>query len=247
MNDQVGNTTTSPVNTSQPSANPSAAALPRVVLETGPNPKHCIVWLHGLGADGYDFVAVAKELDQLGLPATRFVFPHAPKIPVSINGGYVMPAWYDIRHTALDREEDEAGVRQSQAQIEALVEEQLALGFAAHNLVLAGFSQGGAIAYQVALRGQHALAGVLALSTYMPCAGSLAQEQTLQSQSTPFFVGHGNQDTVVPTARGQHAANQLKSRGLSVAWHTYPMAHSVCAEEVQDIAAFLKQVFNNAA
>ncbi|HEX4879864.1 MAG TPA: carboxylesterase, partial [Limnobacter sp.] len=126
-----------------------------VTVETGPNPAMCVIWLHGLGADGYDFVPIVKELEQMGLPATRFVFPHAPQIPVSINGGYVMRAWYDIRNVDLQRQEDEAGIRASQASIEALIEAQIAAGFAPNRIVLAGFSQGGAITYQTGLRSKH--------------------------------------------------------------------------------------------
>ena len=148
-----------------------------VVVETGPNPSGCVIWLHGLGADGYDFVPIVKELEQLGLPSTRFVFPHAPKIPVSINGGYVMRAWYDIRNVDLQRQEDEAGVRQSQATLESLIEDQIALGFKPGQIVLAGFSQGGAIVYQTGVRIAHKLAGLIALSTYLPCEGSLNAEQ----------------------------------------------------------------------
>jgi phospholipase/carboxylesterase len=166
-------------------------------------------------------------------------------MPVSINGGHVMPAWYDIRHNAIEREEDEPGIRQSQVQVQALINEQVAQGFAAHNIVLAGFSQGGAIAYQVALRSPQALGGVVALSTYMTCLETLAQEHTLESKTIPCFIGHGTQDTVVPLERGKHAADLLKSRNQTIEWHTYPMAHSVCAEEVQDIATFLQRCFVN--
>ena len=213
-----------------------------VVVETGPNPTGCVIWLHGLGADGYDFVPIVKELEQLGLPNTRFVFPHAPKIPVSINGGYVMRAWYDIRNVDLQRQEDEAGVRQSQATLESLIEDQIASGFKPGQIVLAGFSQGGAIVYQTGVRTAHKLAGLIALSTYLPCEGSLNAELNTNNRDTPVLAAHGEQDNIVLIERGEKAVKLLKDKGFSVDWHTYPMAHSVCGEEVVEIAEFLKKV-----
>lgn len=213
-----------------------------VVVETGPNPTGCVIWLHGLGADGYDFVPIVKELEQLGLPNTRFVFPHAPKIPVSINGGYVMRAWYDIRNVDLQRQEDEGGIRQSQASIEQLIAEQIALGFPAEKIVLAGFSQGGAIAYQVGLRSQHQLAGLVALSTYLPCETTLDAELNAANLKLPVMAAHGEQDNIVLMERGEKAVTLLRSKGVEVQWHSFPMAHSVCGEEVVEIAKFLKAV-----
>lgn len=213
-----------------------------VVVETGPNPTGCVIWLHGLGADGYDFVPIVKELEQLGLPNTRFVFPHAPEIPVSINGGYVMRAWYDIRNVDLQRQEDEAGVRQSQATLESLIEDQISLGFQSNQIVLAGFSQGGAIVYQTGVRTAHKLAGLIALSTYMPCEGSLDAELNTINLDTPVLSAHGEQDNIVLMERGEKAVKLLTEQGFSVQWHTYPMAHSVCGEEVVEIADFLKKV-----
>ena len=212
------------------------------MVETGPNPTGCVIWLHGLGADGYDFVPIVKELEQLGMPNTRFVFPHAPKIPVSINGGYVMRAWYDIRNVDLQRQEDEAGVRQSQATLESLIEDQIALGFKPGQIVLAGFSQGGAIVYQTGVRTAHKLAGLIALSTYLPCEGSLNAELNENNTDTPVLAAHGEQDNIVLMERGENAVKLLKDKGFSVDWHTYPMAHSVCGEEVVEIADFLKKV-----
>jgi phospholipase/carboxylesterase len=216
--------------------------LERVTVETGPNPVGCVIWLHGLGADGYDFVPIVKELQQLGIPPTRFVFPHAPQIAVSINSGYVMPAWYDIRNVDLQRQEDEDGVRASQAAIERLIDEQVALGFDASQIVLAGFSQGGAITYQLGLRGKHKLAGLMALSTYLPCESSLEAELNPACSSVPVLAAHGTQDDIVLMSRGEKAASLLKEKGFDVEWHTYPMGHSVCGEEVVAIAAFLKRV-----
>lgn len=213
-----------------------------VVVETGPNPSACVIWLHGLGADGYDFVPIVKELEQMDLPNTRFVFPHAPKIPVSINGGYVMRAWYDIRNVDLQRQEDEGGIRQSQATLESLINDQIALGFKAEQIVLAGFSQGGAIVYQTGVRTQHKIAGLIALSTYLPCENALDAELNPENSTIPVLAAHGTQDNIVLIERGEKAVNLLKSKGFDVQWHSYPMAHSVCGEEVVEIANFLKKV-----
>lgn len=213
-----------------------------VVVETGPNPAGCVIWLHGLGADGYDFVPIVKELEQMNLPNTRFVFPHAPKIPVSINGGYVMRAWYDIKNVDLQRQEDEGGIRQSQATVEQLVNDQIALGFTPDKIVLAGFSQGGAIVYQTGLRTRHKLAGLIALSTYLPCEETLDTEFNLANLNIPVLAAHGEQDNIVLIERGEKAVNLLRSKGVDVEWHSYPMAHSVCGEEVVEIANFLKKV-----
>ena len=213
-----------------------------VVVETGPNPTACVIWLHGLGADGYDFVPIVKELEQMGLPSTRFVFPHAPKIPVSINGGYVMRAWYDIKNVDLQRQEDEGGIRQSQATIEQLIEDQIALGFTADKIVLAGFSQGGAIAYQTGFRSKHTVAGIVTLSTYLPCETSLDSEFNPDNMGIPVLAAHGSQDNIVLIERGEKAVEILRNKGVQVKWFSYPMAHSVCGEEVVEIAGFLKEV-----
>lgn len=213
-----------------------------VVVETGPHPTACVVWLHGLGADGYDFVPIVKELEQLDVPPTRFVFPHAPKIPVSINGGYVMRAWYDIRNVDLQRQEDEQGVRNSQQAIETLIEEQIDLGFTPERMVLAGFSQGGAITYQAGLRGKRKLAGLIALSTYLPCENTFDQEFKPSHADMPVLAIHGSQDNIVLPARGEKAVELLKRKNMNIQWKTYPMAHAVCGEEVVDIANFLKKL-----
>ncbi|MCQ8896078.1 alpha/beta hydrolase [Limnobacter humi] len=220
--------------------------LHSVRVETGPAPKQCVIWLHGLGADGYDFVPIVKELEQLGLPATRFIFPHAPEIPVSINGGYMMRAWYDIRNVDLQRQEDEQGVRQSQGWVDELIAEQCAAGLSSERIVLAGFSQGGAIAYQTGLRSEVALGGIVALSTYLPCEQTLDVERNPANQSTPVFAAHGEHDDVVVIERGQRAAQLLTDRGYNVTWQTYPMAHSVCGDEIVAIARFLEPIFTHA-
>lgn len=214
-----------------------------VTVETGPKPIGTVIWLHGLGADGYDFVPIVKELEQLGVPALRFVFPHAPKIPVSINGGYVMRAWYDIRNVDLQRQEDEAGIRQSQAMVEGLIEQEIKRGVQAGQIVLAGFSQGGAITYQTGTRSKHTLAGLIALSTYLPCENSLDVEENQVNRQIPVLAAHGAQDDIVLQSRGEKAVQLLKQRGWQVQWYSYPMGHSVCADEVVEIAGFLKKLF----
>mgnify|MGYP002777995097 CR=1 FL=1 len=213
-----------------------------VELQTHAAPDATVIVLHGLGADGYDFVPIVKELEALGAPAARYVFPHAPKIAVTINNGYVMRAWYDILGTDLVRREDEAGLRRSQQQVEALIEREVARGVPASRIVLAGFSQGGAITLQTGLRQTQPLAGLVALSCYLPLAPLFADERAPASAQVPVFLAHGSSDPVVPLARGAAARDQLKQLGYAVEWHEYPMPHSVCGEEVEDIATFLKRV-----
>ncbi|MCA3224572.1 MAG: alpha/beta fold hydrolase [Burkholderiales bacterium] len=217
-------------------------SLDAIELQTRPDPDATVVVLHGLGADGYDFVPIVKELETLGVPPARFVFPHAPTMPVTINGGYVMRAWYDVLGTDLVRREDEAGLRSSQAAIEALLGREMARGIAPGRIVLAGFSQGGAVTLQVGLRQTEPLAGLVVLSSYLPLAAQAAAERHEGSRSVPIFMAHGTQDPVVPLARGTAARDQLQQLGYAVEWHEYPMPHSVCAEEVEAIAAFLRRV-----
>jgi phospholipase/carboxylesterase len=215
-----------------------------VELQTHSEPTASVIWLHGLGADGYDFVPVVKELESLGVPATRYVFPHAPQIPVTINGGYVMRAWYDIVGTDLVRREDEAGLRRSQAQVEQLIAREIERGTPRSRIVLAGFSQGGAITLQTGLRQKAPLAGLVALSSYLPLAPLFEAERAAESARVPVFMAHGTSDPVVPVARGAASRDQLKSLGYAVEWHDYPMPHSVCAEEIEHIADFLKRVLS---
>lgn len=217
-------------------------SLDAIELQTRPDPDATVVVLHGLGADGYDFVPIVKELETLGVPPARFVFPHAPTMPVTLNGGYVMRAWYDILGTDLVRREDEAGLRSSQAAIEALLGREMARGIAPGRIVLAGFSQGGAVTLQVGLRQPEPLAGLVVLSSYLPLAAQAAAERHEGSRSVPIFMAHGTQDPVVPLTRGTTARDQLQQLGYAVEWHEYPMPHSVCAEEVEAIAAFLRRV-----
>lgn len=217
-------------------------SLDAIELQTRPDADATVVVLHGLGADGYDFVPIVKELETLGVPPARFVFPHAPTMPVTINGGYVMRAWYDILGTDLVRREDEAGLRSSQAAIEALLGREMARGIAPGRIVLAGFSQGGAVTLQAGLRQPEPLAGLVVLSSYLPLAAQAAAERHEASRSVPIFMAHGTQDPVVPLARGTATRDQLQQLGYAVEWHEYPMPHSVCAEEVEAIAAFLRRV-----
>jgi len=218
--------------------------LETIEIETGKNPTASVIWMHGLGADGNDFVPVVNELD-LDSAAVRFVFPHAPMRPVTINNGYVMRAWYDVSFGDLEgksRRPDAVGIHESQEQVAALIERELGRGSRAERIVLAGFSQGGAIALQTALRHPQQLAGVMALSTYLPLADSLPQEAAAANRTTPVFMAHGLFDPVVPLVMGAGSMTFLTGLGYTVEWHQYPMQHSVCAEEIQDIAKWLKSI-----
>jgi phospholipase/carboxylesterase len=220
----------------------SATLLETIEIETAPSPRAAIIWLHGLGADGHDFVPIVPEL---GLPpslAVRFVFPHAPMRAVTINGGAVMRAWYDVVAAGGDRREVEPGVRASQAQIEALIDRERERGVADASIVLAGFSQGGAMALQTGLRHGQRLAGIMALSCFLPLADALATEASPANRETPIFMAHGTHDPLIPLARGGAARDRLVSLGYRVAWHEYRMPHSVCGEEVDDIAGWLVEV-----
>jgi len=223
-----------------------ADLLEAIELQTGPKPKHCVIWMHGLGADGHDFVPVVQELGLENAPPVRFIFPHAPMQPVTINNGYVMRAWYDVKWGDLEgnsRQADEKGVRASQAAIGALIEEETSgNGTPVGNIVLAGFSQGGAIALQTALRYRQKLGGVMALSCYLPLAESLAHEGAAENRATPIFLAHGTQDQVVPYAMGKRSRDLLEQAGYPIEWHEYPMQHSVSLEEIRDIGAWLKRV-----
>lgn len=212
-----------------------------LIRETAPNPDFSVIWLHGLGADGNDFVPVIPEL---GLPAdaaVRFVFPTAPSIPVTINGGYVMPAWYDI--LALDgeqREVDTAGIRASRAAVRALIAAENARGIPCSRIVLAGFSQGGAIAWHAGLTHEMPLAGIIALSTYLPAPDLVRAELNPACLTTPLFAAHGRHDDVVPLSMGRAAVAEVEALGGQVAWQDYPMAHNVSLDELKAIGAWLR-------
>ena len=215
--------------------------LELVELQTTAAPERAVIWLHGLGADGYDFVPVVKELESLGAPAARYVFPHAPMMPVTINNGFVMRAWYDIRTADLAHREDEPSIRSSQRAVEELIGREEQRGIPRRRIVLAGFSQGAAITLQTGLRQAEPLAGLVALSGYLPLADRLAAERHPASAGVPVLMAHGTDDPVVPVARAIHSRELLASLGYDVDWHAYPMPHSVCAEELEAIAAFLRQ------
>ena len=216
--------------------------LPHVEIESGPNPTASVIWLHGLGADGNDFAAVVPQLQLSGCQAIRFIFPHAPIMPVTINGGYEMPAWYDILGANLLSQQDAVGIKRSEHAIAALIDRELDRGIALQNVVLAGFSQGCAMALHTGLRYKQKLAGIVALSGYLPLADSLAHERSQANANTPIFMAHGTQDPVVVMDRGEVSKNNLIALGYSVQWRTYAMAHSVHPEELADISKFLKEV-----
>ncbi len=217
----------------------SAPALESIEIETAPGPQASIIWMHGLGADGSDFAPLAGEIE---LPvAVRYIFPHAPMMPVSINGGYVMRAWYDISDAAI-RREDEQGVRASQQSVEALLAREKSRGSAAQRIVLAGFSQGGAIALQTGLRHAERLAGIMALSTYVPLADTLAPEAHPANREVPIFMAHGSADPMIAFARAQASRELLQQQGYAVEWHEYRMPHAVCPEEIADIGVWLRRV-----
>ena len=217
-------------------------SLEAIEIETGPSPQRTVIVLHGLGDSGHGFAPIAKELDLSALGAVRFVLPHAPERAVTINGGYVMRAWYDILGTDLVRREDEAGLRESQALIEELIAAEKARGVAASRIVLAGFSQGCAMALLAGLRHAERLAGVVGMSGYLPLAATTATERSAANHDVPLFLAHGTQDPVVPLARGVASRDALAALGHDIEWHDYPMPHSVCAEEIGDLNRWLLRV-----
>jgi len=218
------------------------ALLKTVELQTSPNPTVSVIWMHGLGADGNDFVPIVKELDLTGLPGIRFVFPHAPMLPVTINGGRMMPAWYDIWATEFGRDDDEETIRASQADINALIEREKERGIATDKILIAGFSQGCAMTLQTALRHPEKLGGLLCLSGYLPLESSFEAERSDANKTTPIYYAHGIGDQVIPITRAQQSLAVLQKAGYDVEWHEYNMPHSVCMEEIIDISSFLKKV-----
>ncbi|HET7549407.1 MAG TPA: alpha/beta fold hydrolase [Usitatibacter sp.] len=219
--------------------------LPHVELATGAEPAGTVIWLHGLGADGWDFVPIVRELP---LPETlqlRFIFPHAPERPVTINNGFLMRAWYDIAMNDIARLPDEEGIRESQAEVERLIARERDRGIESANIVLAGFSQGGAIALQAGLRHANRLGGIAALSTYLALEESLDAEASAANRATPIFMAHGSDDPIVPLALAEASAAALKRRGYEIEWHTWPMAHAVCAEEIRALSDFLARIYGD--
>jgi phospholipase/carboxylesterase len=219
-----------------------AEVLPSIELDTAPNPTASVIWLHGLGADGNDFVPIVPELRLPQSLRVRFVFPHAPVRAVTINNGMRMRAWYDIAAADLNSRADLIGVRESQAQLEALIERETARGMPSERIVLAGFSQGGAIALYTGLRHAERLAGIMALSTYLIAPDKLATEASAANRGVPIFMAHGTADPVVRFQWGEASKRMLEAAGYPIEWHTYRMEHSVCLEEVQAIGAWLTKV-----
>ena len=216
-----------------------SGVLETLEIETGPSPRAAVIWLHGLGADGHDFEPIVPEL---GLPATRalrFVFPHAPHQAVTINGGAVMRAWYDVTG---DGRQDAAGIRASQIRVETLIARERARGVPARSIVLAGFSQGGAIALQAGLRHPERLAGILALSTYLPLPDTLADEASEANRGVPIFMAHGTLDPVIPLSWTTRSRDHLVALGYAIQWREYQMPHSVCAEEIEDVGRWLSGI-----
>ena len=216
--------------------------LKTVELVTAPNPTVAVIWMHGLGADGNDFVPIVKELDLEGCPAIRFVFPHAPMLEVTINGGRMMPAWYDISASEFGRDDDEKSVRDSQIDINALIGCEKERGIAADKILIGGFSQGCAMTFQTGLRYPEKLGGLLCLSGYLPLEDSFVAERSEANKNIPIYYGHGSEDQVIPITRAQQTLALLKKQGYNVEWHEYDMPHSVCREEIEDISNFLKRV-----
>ncbi len=216
--------------------------LETIEVETAPNPNAAVIWLHGLGADGHDFEPIVPEIVRPRERAWRFVFPHAPVRPVSINGGMPMRAWYDLK--GLDRRaaEDATGFRDTETQVRQLIARQVERGIPASRIVLAGFSQGGAVTLYMVSRFQEKLAGALALSCYLPMMGTFSAERLPANDATPIFMAHGQADEVLPMSLGTQSRDFLKSQGYTVEWHEYPMPHAVCAPEISDIRGYLFRV-----
>jgi phospholipase/carboxylesterase len=213
--------------------------LPCIEKTTGPNPRHAVIWLHGLGADGNDFLPIVPELVDPKWPPLRFVFPHAPVRQITINGGMAMRAWYDISGQEIAQRQDETGIRSSIVLLEELIEREIARGVAAENIFLAGFSQGGAIVLAGGIRHAQRLGGIVALSTYLPMAEKTDAEASAANRAAPIFMAHGMLDPTISHALGEMSRDYLVQRGYAVAWHAYPMAHQVCMEEIADLRQWL--------
>ncbi len=218
--------------------------LDTIEIESAENPTAAIIWMHGLGADANDFVSMVDELNLKNCPAIRFIFPNAPQIPVTLNGGYVMRAWYDIAAAGTDilLREDENGLRQSQQDIAALIARENARGIPCEKIILAGFSQGCAMSLQTGLRHPQKLAGIMGLSGYVPLAQKLAEERHPANQATSIFLVHGTADPVIPFQRAEQSRDLLRGLNYSVEWHDYWMQHSLCAQEILDIGKWLEKV-----
>ncbi len=220
----------------------AAEVLPHLEITVGLSPSASIIWLHGLGADGHDFESIVGELSLPDDLSVRFILPHAPSMAVTINNGYIMPAWYDIAHPDLATNEDEAGIRHTQKAIEKLIQHETDRGIPSERIILAGFSQGGAIALQTGLRYSGRLAGILALSTYLPLQSTFTNEASHTNGHLPIFMAHGSSDTVIPISKAMASKNLLLENHYNVEWHEYAMAHSLCQEEISDINDWLIRV-----
>ncbi len=220
--------------------------LETIQIESAPHPTAAVIWLHGLGADGSDFVPIVREFDLSACPPIRFIFPTAPTRPVTINGGLAMRAWYDITGTETQEIEDAAGFHASQAAINALIDAEKARGIPTHRIILAGFSQGCALTLQTGLRYPETLAGLICLSGYVPLRNTLPAERHAANHHTPIFMGHGRMDPVITIDRAELSRNLLTNLGYKVQWHEYQIPHSVCAEEIQDINRWLIHVLQSA-
>lgn len=215
-----------------------------IEIEADKSAMHSVIWLHGLGADGHDFVPIAKELTLPAAAHIRFIFPHAPRRPITINGGAVMRGWYDIATLQAPARYDQAGLNESETALHMLIEREIARGIPAEHIVLAGFSQGGAVVLQTGLRYPARLAGVIALSTYLPSEADASWKITPPNSSTPVLLAHGELDNVIALPLAERARNYLQRHECPVEWHVYPMAHSVCIDEIDDISAFLSRVLS---
>nr|WP_090720584.1 dienelactone hydrolase family protein [Nitrosomonas sp. Nm166] len=216
--------------------------LPAIEIETGTSPTHAVVWLHGLGADGNDFVPIINELELFSEKRARFIFPHAPERPVSINNGYIMRAWYDIFHLDSNNHQDEAGIRSSQQAIDALITREIQRGIASKHIFLAGFSQGGAMALQVGLRQLNPLAGIIVLSGYLSLAETLSSEACAVNAAIPIFMAHGTYDSVISLSHAIASREKLRAACYEPEWHEYPMAHTVCQQEIADLSRWLRRI-----
>lgn len=218
--------------------------LESVVIDSPEQTHAVVIWLHGLGADGYDFVDVIPYLDLPKANSIRFVFPHAPSMPVTLNGGMIMPSWFDIESLSLDARQDEAGLKKSQQAISALIEKNMAEGIGAERHLLIGFSQGGALALQTGLRFPHKIGGVAALSSYLPLHKLLSAQRHEANHDTAIFLAHGKLDPLLPYSIGKQSYSYLKELNYNVAWHEYDMAHEVCLPELKDLGQWIKKTLN---
>ena len=223
-------------------SNSATNILPVIELNTGSSPTHTIIWLHGLGADGNDFVPIVNELQLPTKIQAKFIFPHAPEQSISINNGYIMRAWYDIFSQSIDANHDEVGIKASQKAINVLIENEIQKGVVSENIILAGFSQGGAMALQVGLRQSNPLGGIMALSCYLPLANTLTTESSSINTTVPIFMAHGVDDAVIPLSQAIASKNLLLREGYLVEWHEYAMAHTVSRKEIKDIRDWLLKI-----